>query len=171
MPSTKDDLAREMCRALSEIWMFGFKAHAFHWNVTGKLFPQLHEFFGEIYKDSDDAVDDLAERIRTLGYQAPSSPQQIMRPAAITFNLKAPTDAQEMVKQLAADNRKVEAALYAALDCAEDLDEGGIANFLQDRCDKNSKWGWMLKASAGGKMGDIIKRGDISEKAAQRRGL
>lgn len=42
------------------------KVLGFHWNITGKRFIQLHQFFQTFYEDLENANDKIAEHIRTL---------------------------------------------------------------------------------------------------------
>src|SRR3954469_2583723 len=39
----------------------------YHWNVRGMQFHSLHPFLEQLYKEQFEAVDDLAERVRTVG--------------------------------------------------------------------------------------------------------
>jgi starvation-inducible DNA-binding protein len=145
----KADLSTALRKALAETFAFYFKAHAFHWNVTGISFPSLHKLFGKIYEDAHTAVDDLAEHIRTLDQPAPFTVSEIMQGAEIEDadegNANTPV---EMVQELAEDNEEVIAALNDATTAAMKAGNAGIANFLQDRIDKHAKWGWMLRATA-----------------------
>jgi len=47
------------------------KTHGFHWNVAGPMFNTLHLMFMEQYIELWTALDEIAERIRALGYRAP----------------------------------------------------------------------------------------------------
>jgi DNA-binding ferritin-like protein len=49
------------------------QTHNFHWNVTGPRFPELHLMFEEHYTELATAVDEIAERIRTLDVPAPGT--------------------------------------------------------------------------------------------------
>ena len=53
--------------------MLYLKTHNYHWNVTGELFHSLHEQFEEQYTELAEAIDEIAERIRSLGYRAPGT--------------------------------------------------------------------------------------------------
>lgn len=130
--------------ALAETWAMYFKAHSFHWNVRGPLFSQFHAFFGELYEDLHDAVDTLAERIRTLDAIAPQSLDEIVSGSTIAFTTAGP--AAGMVLQLTQDNEKVLAALSAANEAAIAAGNDGLANTLQGRLDVHDKWAWQLKA-------------------------
>lgn len=137
-------LIDDMHSALAETWAMYFQAHSSHWNVRGSQFTQLHDLFGDLYEDLHSAVDDLAEKIRILDADAPTSL------AAIKGGENgdaAASDAEAMLSNLNAANDKVLTALRSANESAEEEDEDGIANFLQERLDKHGKWGWKLRAS------------------------
>src|SRR5882724_2198667 len=55
---------------LADEYLLYTKTRNFHWNVTGLSFNDLHKFFEAQYEALDDVVDEVAERIRTLGGQA-----------------------------------------------------------------------------------------------------
>lgn len=140
------DLCDAMRVALSDTFMFYVEAHIFHWNVTGPRFSQLHSLFGDIYEDTFEAADGLAERIRALGDLAPMTAGALFQ-----SNLKDDqpiTDADEMVDKLVADNEVVRGSLQMAQALAEACGEVGVGNYLQDRLDRHAKWGWMLTATA-----------------------
>ena len=52
---------------LADLQLFYTNLRAFHWNVTGPNFLQLHEQYEEMYDDVADKVDEVAERILMLG--------------------------------------------------------------------------------------------------------
>ncbi|WP_316172424.1 DNA starvation/stationary phase protection protein [Bradyrhizobium sp. SZCCHNRI2049] len=139
------DLIASVRLALAQTWAFYFLAHSFHWNVRGPLFAPFHKLFGDLYEDLHGAVDDLAERLRTLGVLAPSSLDEILAGATITFT--APPAAADMVVQLLAANAIAIAAIDAANEAAIASGNDGLANFLQERLDAHAKWGWMLQAT------------------------
>jgi starvation-inducible DNA-binding protein len=145
-------------KALAATWAFYVQSQTFHWNVEGPEFLPLHEFFGQLYRDAQWTTDDLAERLRTLGTKAPTSPEEIGKDSGITFADTVP-DAKGMTEKLAGDNERVVAALDEAWKTAEAAGEAGIANTLQGRIDQHKKWGWMLKALLSkATIEDIAKR-------------
>jgi len=44
-----------------------------HWNVEGPDFHDKHKFFEAQYEQLEDLVDDVAERMRSLGHFAPAT--------------------------------------------------------------------------------------------------
>ena len=64
---------------LADTYTLYLQTHNFHWNVTGPQFRELHLMFEEHYTEMATAVDELAERIRTLGVQAPGTYKSFAR--------------------------------------------------------------------------------------------
>ncbi len=61
-------LAALMNDLLAAYQLFYINARGFHWNIAGEKFFELHVKFEEIYNDALIKIDEIAERIRTLGY-------------------------------------------------------------------------------------------------------
>ncbi|MFZ0469264.1 MAG: ferritin-like domain-containing protein, partial [Thiogranum sp.] len=59
-------IAGGLKRLLADSYTLYLQTHNFHWNVTGAQFRELHLMFEEHYTELATAVDDIAERIRTL---------------------------------------------------------------------------------------------------------
>jgi starvation-inducible DNA-binding protein len=139
------ELAGAVTKVLADAFVFYFKAHSFHWNVVGKDFPQLHDFFGNIYLAVFANVDRLAEEIRALDAMAPMNLATLLSEAAIMEN-KSTLDGMSMVAALAADNQKILSGLLACQKMAEAANQVGLANFLQDLYDSHKKFAWQFSA-------------------------
>ncbi|HET6243315.1 MAG: DNA starvation/stationary phase protection protein [Bacteroidetes bacterium] len=48
--------------------LFYMNLRGFHWNIKGDKFFELHAKFEELYNDSLEKIDVIAERIKTLGF-------------------------------------------------------------------------------------------------------
>lgn len=140
-----DELIEQMKVVLADTFAMYLKSHMFHWNVTGPNFPQLHEFFGDLYEELHGAVDPIAEHLRTLDAYAPGSFKRFTDLATIEDEVGIPS-AMSMVSKLQDDNEKVIASLRKAYKLAEANDTPGLSNFLQDRIDIHWKHNWQLKS-------------------------
>ena len=141
------DEALKVC--LANTFAFYLKAHYFHWNVEGAHFAAYHKFFQKIYEDAFDAVDAIAEHIRTLDAYAPGSFVRYNELKTIEDEIYIPP-ALSMMAKLLEDNAKVTESLKAAFAIADSQKMEGIANFLADRIDTHAKHGWMIKAHLKG---------------------
>lgn len=61
-------LAEKLNVLLANYQVFYINARGFHWNITGEKFFELHAKFEELYNDLLVKVDEIAERILTLGH-------------------------------------------------------------------------------------------------------
>ncbi|MBP6490748.1 MAG: DNA starvation/stationary phase protection protein, partial [Thauera sp.] len=64
-------IAEGLSRLLADSYTLYLTTHNFHWNVTGPMFNTLHLMFETQYNELALAVDEIAERIRALGFPAP----------------------------------------------------------------------------------------------------
>jgi len=132
---------------LADTFHLYFRAHAFHWNVTGILFPQLHDFFGKIYTATWAELDGIAEHIRACGELAPASVESLLRFRNVAPNDATPGTYKEMIEQLVMLNRTLLGSLAVARNAAEDEKQIGVVNYLEGLIDAHEKLNWMLSAS------------------------
>lgn len=124
--------------------------HGYHWNVKGKDFKEFHSFFGDIYEDVYSAEDTIAEYIVTLGYDAPYLPADFVELTCLKSVQRVTSgDINEMVQSILEINEHVVEEIKALFDLATAAKENGIANFIADRQDAHTKWGWQLRATLG----------------------
>jgi starvation-inducible DNA-binding protein len=144
------ELIDNMKTVLADTFTMYIKAHGYHWNVIGSDFPQLHEFFQELYEELHGATDDIAEQIRQIDAFAPGTLQRMKELSGVAEDDKIPV-AANMITNLITANEVLLTALMVAYKQADTDEEFGLANFLQDRMMAHKKHGWMLKATAGKK--------------------
>jgi len=132
--------------AFASEFSFYLKAHNFHWNITGPDFLEYHDLFGKIYEEVYGAIDDFAEKIRSLGTFVPASLQRFSMLSQIDDETEI-LDQNSMLMELAQDNEKMIKLFKMVYDAAEQYGEHGFSNFLAERMDAHRKHGWMLKAS------------------------
>jgi len=147
------DLIESLKVALADTFVFGVKAQFFHWNVQGSNFKEYHELFGMIYDDVSDAIDPLAEYIRSSGAYAPGTLSRFKELTTIVESDSIP-DAKAMIMALALDNDKVLQSLMTAFHAAEDAGAYDVSNFLQDRMGAHKKHGWFLHSTLGNNVKD-----------------
>lgn len=150
-----DDRAKisdALSRVLADSYMLYLKTHNFHWNVTGPMFQTLHTMFQEQYTELWNALDDIAERIRALGYFAPGTYKRYADLSTIREEPDVPA-AQEMIRQLVEGQEAVARTARAAFRIADDADDQPTAGMLATRMEVHEKNAWMLRAfmeSGGG---------------------
>ena len=141
----KDRLVSQLKVLLATQFSFYLKAHNYHWNVTGPNFGQYHDFFSDLYTSVWESLDNTAEEIRKHGSFTPGSLSRYTDMSRIEDELNVP-ESSEMFRRLANDNDKILTLLYGARKTADEIDEFGTVNFLEDRISAHEKHAWMLKS-------------------------
>ena len=149
------DLIENLSRLLADTVSVKYRAHGFHWNVTGPNFPQLHELFGAISEDLDGSVDPIAENVRKLGAPAPARLADFLALAGIA-EVDTPADADGMVNALVDGLEALLGCLVEAAESADEANQQGIFNFLADRIDITQKWLWQLRVMVGRPFPDVV---------------
>ncbi len=132
---------------LADTFHLYFRAHVFHWNVTGILFTQYHTFFGDIYNATWLELDGIAEHIRALGELAPPSLNELTRYYNVAPKESTPGSVREMVEELLMLNNTVLGSLAVARNAAEDEKKIGVVNYLEGLIDVHDKLDWMLRVT------------------------
>lgn len=135
-----------LTRVLADTFTLYAKTHSFHWNVTGPNFYMLHHLFEELYKDLIEGGDTIAERIRILGYWAPSSFSEFSGLSAVKEETHHVYDASDMLRQLVLDNELIVRRLKEVFDVAEANNDNVTADMITDRMTVHSKAAWMLRS-------------------------
>ncbi|PJF24777.1 MAG: DNA starvation/stationary phase protection protein [Phototrophicales bacterium] len=136
---------------LADIVMLYFKTRNYHWNVTGMHFAELHEFFEEQYDQLEEAMDEVAERVRQVGGIAIGTLSEVQQHAALKEEPGVVPTAEEMVRNLLSDHEAVIRQLRADVDAtAEQYNDMGTSDFLTALMEKHEKMAWMLRAHLEG---------------------
>ena len=98
------------------------------------------------YTDLTTAVDEIAERIRALGYFAPGSLSQFLKLSTIEDEHGVP-DARGMLEQLVRDNETVTQACRAVVGICEEANDTVTEDLMNHRMDAHEKAAWMLRSS------------------------
>lgn len=138
-------IADGLSKVLADTYLLYLRTHNYHWNVTGELFHSLHEQFEEQYIELAEAVDEIAERIRALGYKAPGTFKEFRELTSLEESTEEP-EALEMVRRLAVGNEQVIRTAREALQPANEADDEATIDLLTQRLTIHSKTAWMLRS-------------------------
>lgn len=140
------EIAGGLKRLLADSYTLYLQTHNFHWNVTGLQFRELHLMFEEHYTELAVAVDDIAERIRTLDVPAPGTYQEFSKLSSIKEVEGVPTSSK-MVELLTKGHEQVIRTARDVLKIAQDADDESTASLVSDRMRLHEKTSWMLRAT------------------------
>lgn len=146
--NTKDrkKIAEGLKHLLADSYTLYLQTHNFHWNVSGPQFRELHLMFEEHYTELAVAVDDIAERIRTLGVVAPGTYKEFAKLSSIKEVEGVPT-AKKMVDILTKGHEQVVKTSRKVLKLAQSADDESTAALVSDRMRLHEKTSWMLRAT------------------------
>ncbi|GAB4392352.1 MAG: Dps family protein [Gammaproteobacteria bacterium] len=130
---------------LANSYTLYLKTHNYHWNVTGHMFPELHTLFEKQYQDLAMAVDDIAERIRALGFKAPGSYSAFTKLGTIQEETGSP-NALKMIEQLVKDHETIIREAHALFEVANKVNDEATADLLTTRMGVHEKNAWMLRS-------------------------
>ena len=131
---------------LADSYALYLKTHNYHWNVEGMHFKMLHEMFEEQYTELATAIDEIAERIRSLGEKAPGTFNDFSRLSSVVDG-DMNASAAEMVESLEESHNVVLTSLKNALEAAQEAGDEVTIGLIVDRMSVHEKTSWMLKST------------------------
>jgi starvation-inducible DNA-binding protein len=138
-------IAEGLSRLLADSYTLYLKTHNYHWNVEGPMFTTLHLMFEEHYNELALAVDEIAERIRTLGEPAPATYREFMALSSVEEDTDRP-DAEEMIRRLVAGHEAVVRTARSVFPAVEAASDEPTADLLTQRMQVHEKTAWMLRS-------------------------
>jgi starvation-inducible DNA-binding protein len=138
-------LGEGLAALLADTYVLYTKSQNFHWNVTGPFFPGLHALFEKQYQELALANDEIAERIRALGFFAMASCAQFRRLSLIRESEGVP-DAISMVQELVKGNEAALRTGRGLVPLAAASGDHGTADLVTRRLEAHEKAAWMLRS-------------------------
>lgn len=142
--------AEGLSRLLADSYILYLKTHNYHWNVEGPMFNTLHLMFMEQYTELWNALDLIAERIRSLGFYAPGSYKKYSQLSSIEESDKT-LDAMEMVQELLDGHEAVSKTARSIYPTADKGQDEVTLDLLTQRLQVHEKTAWMLRSLLAGK--------------------
>ena len=139
-------IAQGLSRLLADTYTLYLTTHNFHWNVTGTMFNTLHVMFMEQYTELWNALDTVAERIRSLGHVAPGSYGAFAKLTSLSDASAEPPKALEMVRILVEGHEAVVRTARALFPLADNANDENTADLLTQRLTVHEQTAWMLRS-------------------------
>jgi starvation-inducible DNA-binding protein len=140
------EIAGGLSKLLADTYTLYLTTHNFHWNVTGPMFNTLHLMFMEQYTELWNAVDPIAERIRSLGHHAPGSYAQFGKLSSIRDVPETPPAALEMVRILVEGHEAVARTARGVFPTVDKAADEPTADLLTQRLAIHEQTAWMLRS-------------------------
>jgi starvation-inducible DNA-binding protein len=138
-------IADGLSRLLADSYTLYLKTHNFHWNVEGPMFQTLHILFMQQYTEAWNAIDLVAERIRSLGHYAPGTYKQYQKLASIKETEGIPK-ATKMIVLLIDGQEAIVRTARSVLPVADKANDEPTLDLLTQRMQVHEKNAWMLRS-------------------------
>ena len=139
-------IAQGLSRLLADTYTLYLTTHNFHWNVVGPMFNSLHAMFMAQYTELWNAVDPIAERIRSLGHAAPGSYAQFAALSSLKDAPSTPPKAMDMIRILVEGHEGVARTARELFPAVDKADDQPTADLLTQRLAIHEQTAWMLRS-------------------------
>ncbi len=143
--SDREQIAEQLQVLLADTYYLYFKTHAYHWNVTGPRFQPLHAIFDQQYNELWTATDEIAERIRSLGFNAPIGWSDIERRTQLSEDHSVPS-ANQMIANLVKGHEAISRTAKKVVEAADKAGDTATDDLVSPRVSYHEKTAWMLRA-------------------------
>jgi starvation-inducible DNA-binding protein len=151
---------------LADAYLLLIKTKKYHWDVVGPQFRTLHELWEEHYEALTQNIDQIAERVRTLGGYPLGTAEGFLKAATIKEDAGNVPAATEMVRTLMEDHEQVVRNLREHVDqCGEEFHDEGTADFLTGLMEEHEEMAWMLRSFIEGESVEQTKANGKAGKA------
>jgi len=138
-----ESLAKKLNSLLSNYQIFYMNVRGFHWNIRGQQFFELHAKFEETYDDLLLKIDEIAERILTLGQRPQHAYSTYIDHSEIT-EAKDVNDGQACVKNILESYQITIRLQREILALAAKVEDEGTSALMSDYIKEQEKTAWML---------------------------
>jgi starvation-inducible DNA-binding protein len=141
----RKNIAQGLGRFLADTYTLYLMTHNFHWNVKGPMFNTLHQMFETQYTELALAVDNIAERIRALGFPAPGTYAEFVKLTSIK-EISGQPSAEQMIRHLVEGQEAVVRTARSIFPAVEKASDEPTADLLTQRMQLHEKTAWMLRS-------------------------
>ena len=139
-------LAEKLNNLLAKLQVFYINARGFHWNITGEKFFELHAKFEELYNDLLVKVDEVAERILTLGFTPTHSFTEYVQKSEIKEAIGV-SEGKQAVQLIVDAFQSLLVTERDILHIADEASDEGTSALMSDYIRQQEKMIWMYSAS------------------------
>ncbi|WP_456437435.1 Dps family protein [Psychroserpens sp.] len=141
-------IAGDLNHLLANFQIYYQNLRGIHWNIKGKRFFDLHVKFEELYTDANIKVDEIAERILTLGETPLHTFEEYSNEAIVPIgkNISQDEKAVQLIVASLSELLKIERQI---IETSDDANDEGTNSMMSDFITEQEKTIWMMKAWLG----------------------
>ena len=140
-----EELVNHLSDLLANYSMFYQNVRGYHWNIKGEKFFELHLKFEELYNNLFLKIDEIAERVLTLGGSPSHKFSQYLQMSQISESLEV-TNGNNAVKEILDAFKILLKKQRTILDLSGDLGDEGTNAQMSDNVREQEKLVWMYSA-------------------------
>lgn len=138
--------AELLSTALATEMALYIKTRKFHWNVSGESFMELHKLSEDQYKQLEESIDEIAERIGKLGHKTIGAMQEFSKLSAIKENPGKYGSSKEILTELLGNHETVIIQLRKDIDDSTGKNkDAGTADFLTGLMEQHETIAWTIR--------------------------
>lgn len=141
-------IATSLNKLLADYHVFYMNTRGYHWNIKGHKFFELHLKFEELYTDLAVKIDEIAERILTLGHTPLHSYSDYLGNSSIKEK-KNISDGFEAVNEILASFKLILEKERILLDLSGEMNDEGTNSLMSDYITQQEKLVWMYSSFMG----------------------
>ncbi len=146
-PENLAAVAHKLAVMLADEFLLYTKTRNAHWNVEGADFYSRHKFFEDQYEQLDETMDDIAERIRSIGHYAPATLKEFLQLTRLTEKSREANSGNGFTKDLLADHESIIVHLRENINrFAKEYHDLGTSDFITGMMETHEKMAWMLRS-------------------------
>ena len=130
---------------LADTYALYLKTQNFHWNVVGPEFFSLHLLFQKHYEEMSEDVDEIAERVKSLGFYVDGSFSAFQKRTSLQESNQMIT-AQKMVQELMEDHEKIIRIGRPLVSRFQQIHDDASSDLLIKQLAFHEKAAWMLRS-------------------------
>lgn len=148
--ANRQHVSDELAKLLGDEFIVYAKTRNAHWNVEGMDFYTKHLLFESQYKEIDEILDSIAERMRKIGHYAPATLTQLLQLTHLTEVTDYKNDSRGYVKILLEDHESIITFLRKIINPIGSVySDVGTSDFLTGLLGQHEKMAWILRAHLG----------------------
>ncbi len=139
-------VALRLNQILADEYVLYTKVRNYHWNVEGTNFMEMHKFYEDMYSGIDEAIDEIAERVRMLGHYSQGRLKDFLKLTNLSEE-EYTNKQQKQLQQLLNDHETMVQALRKDIkDFADKYKDDGNADFITGLMEQHEKWAWFVRS-------------------------
>lgn len=144
--ATRQKVTQQLGVLLGDTFLTYVRTLNYHWNVEGPMFYGIHQLLETQYRELAESLDDLAERIRTLGSESPGEVSKFKGLSSIEESDRRNLHSGGMIRRLVDDHEQVIRSAKQAIELAEEVKDYGTADLVTTKLAFHEKAVWMLRS-------------------------